>query len=368
MFTVVKNKQNAFYVIRKIWLSEVDEEGKIYAYYPAPAKMNKYLEKGTSVKKNWKHEEIFVQLNDIQDLKEANDFIEKKIQFLNSDVEEKQQNKKIKLNDTESLEEYDFNEGFDEEALDETLLSQVVPNSINQSSIIDNDDVFSETPFRFDSFSPRQVQHTQQGNMVLVSKESLDYLINEIQNIKITQQHQVNLMTNFMEMVRDEFKSLKNDLAAQRNDSLDITYKPPIISTTEELNEMEEKLGLMNESFLNDYKAMFNFYTASVVSPNKNFTVQNGLVHSFLKMYLDINFAKSLIWASVKLTVGFDKYKNHIRFIFLICNKILKNMNEKPFVSTIETESSIQKFFKSIHATPRNKKLNTLDNESQGTQ
>jgi hypothetical protein len=39
---------------------------------------------------------------------------------------------------------------------------------------------------------------------------------------------------------------------------------------------------------------------ATIASPNSNFSLQNGLIHALMKAYLEINFAKSLIWASTK--------------------------------------------------------------------
>jgi hypothetical protein len=65
MFTVVKNKDNAYYTVCKAWLSQIDEDEKLYTFYPN-TKMKKHLEKGAQVKDNWKFEEVEVQLNDIE--------------------------------------------------------------------------------------------------------------------------------------------------------------------------------------------------------------------------------------------------------------------------------------------------------------
>jgi len=60
-----------------------------------------------------------------------------------------------------------------------------------------------------------------------------------------------------MNMVREEFKSLRAEINAQKNQgSVDITYKPPVIASIDELNLMEEKLGTMDATFLKDYTLM----------------------------------------------------------------------------------------------------------------
>ena len=66
MYAVVKNQKNAYYTVCKSWLSQIDEDGKLYVFYPATAKMKKSLEKLSQIKDNWKYEEVEIQINDIE--------------------------------------------------------------------------------------------------------------------------------------------------------------------------------------------------------------------------------------------------------------------------------------------------------------
>ena len=158
MFAVVKNSQNQFYSIRSAWLKINDENGKYYAFYPAECKMQKYLEKGVEIKSSWKSQEVEVQLDNIEgttkyctyftvqirllklffflllltDLTEAEDFIQRKIQYVDSEASEldkKMKPKKRKLDTTVSFYEEDFNAEFDRETSYDNFDEQIVPNA-----------------------------------------------------------------------------------------------------------------------------------------------------------------------------------------------------------------------------------------------
>jgi len=62
MYAVVKNQKNAYYTVCKSWLSQIDDDGKLYVFYPVAAKMKKCLEKFSQIKDNWKFEEVEIQL------------------------------------------------------------------------------------------------------------------------------------------------------------------------------------------------------------------------------------------------------------------------------------------------------------------
>jgi hypothetical protein len=66
MFVVVKNLKNTYYVVHSSWLSQIDDDGKVYAYFPSESKMMKCLLEGTAVKDKWKYEEVIVQLRNIK--------------------------------------------------------------------------------------------------------------------------------------------------------------------------------------------------------------------------------------------------------------------------------------------------------------
>lgn len=147
MFAVVKNSENQFYSIRSAWLKKNDDDGKFYAFYPAESKMQKYLDKGIDVKSSWKSQEVEVQLDNIEgntkflifctnslyniiflfsstDLTEAEAFIQKKIQYVDSEASEldkKMKSKKRKLVTTDSFHDEDFNAEFDAETSFENL-------------------------------------------------------------------------------------------------------------------------------------------------------------------------------------------------------------------------------------------------------
>ena len=89
-----------------------------------------------------------------------------------------------------------------------------------------------------------------------------------------------------------------------------------------------------------------------------------------VSIYTKVKFKNYLLkykFLIFSATVGFDAYKHHILVFFTICNKVLSNMNENQFINTDETKKSIQKFFKAIHATPKENlpSRNTKENESQ---
>lgn len=105
--------------------------------------------------------------------------------------------------------------------------------------------------------SQSQSQPVPSHNYVLIQKNELDSLLYQLEILKAGQQFQTQQMNEFMNMVREEFKSLRAEINVHKNqDSVDITYKPPVIASIDELNLMEEKLGKMDATFLKDYSLM----------------------------------------------------------------------------------------------------------------
>lgn len=91
----------------------------------------------------------------------------------------------------------------------------------------------------------------------MIPREKYEYLLNEIRTLKTGQYNQMQQMKEFMEMVREEFKSLKESMTSQKNgDIQSLLYKPPVIKSLDELNIMEEKFEKLDDSFKVEYTQM----------------------------------------------------------------------------------------------------------------
>lgn len=62
-YAVVKNLENAFYVVPKKWLTTIDNDGKQYTSYPA-TKLKKCVKDMIDVQDDWLTEEIKIVFND----------------------------------------------------------------------------------------------------------------------------------------------------------------------------------------------------------------------------------------------------------------------------------------------------------------
>lgn len=90
----------------------------------------------------------------------------------------------------------------------------------------------------------------------MIKRHVIEQLIQEVDTLKRNQELIIQAINNISTMMRCEFSVMKGMINSQRNCELDITYKPQVISSVKELNDMEEKLELMHESFIGEYKKM----------------------------------------------------------------------------------------------------------------
>lgn len=91
----------------------------------------------------------------------------------------------------------------------------------------------------------------------MIPRENYEYLLNEIRTLKTGQFNQIQQMNEFMEMVREEFKLLKESITSQKNGDIEsLLYKPPVIESLDQLKIMEEKYAKLDESFKIEYKQM----------------------------------------------------------------------------------------------------------------
>jgi hypothetical protein len=93
----------------------------------------------------------------------------------------------------------------------------------------------------------------------MVRRDVFQQLIQEVEVLKRNQEIIMQALNTFNITMRSEFGIIKGMLNSQRNYELDIIYKPPVIDSIEGLDEMEKKLELMQESFIDEYKKMVCF-------------------------------------------------------------------------------------------------------------
>jgi hypothetical protein len=90
----------------------------------------------------------------------------------------------------------------------------------------------------------------------MVRRDVFEQLIKEVDVVKRNQDIIMQAINTINITMRTEFGIIKGMINSQRNCELDILYKPAVINSIEGLNEMEKKLELMQESFIDEYKKM----------------------------------------------------------------------------------------------------------------
>ncbi|CAG9812159.1 unnamed protein product [Chironomus riparius] len=219
-YAVVKNERLEFYVVPKKWLTKVDDDPKQYTLYPT-TKMKKCVESMKDAQGDWPMEEIEIVHNDIADLKLANEFVDMKCLYANSEASEmdKKKDKTQKKSRKISKNEVNFNSMYEKESghkqkqikLESAFENQVVPESQNIGFSIIEDSLENR-------FSCNALQDNIANATLLPQNSSLASTSQFRPNSPIFNKHSSDNLSSMSDHYQESYLKTPRNIAVRQND------------------------------------------------------------------------------------------------------------------------------------------------------